>query len=415
MLLFDIFVMLSIFLCKVFAKAFKVKRIGLIHATPSMCGKKPSEFLSVEESFQQHAGTDNLGNIVLMTGPPKLLDISKIHYECLDDLWKLSENYLRTFDAFFVHFTNLIYDANLVKSTDKEAIALAGTCSSWQYALDRIKITTPFLIFSVGCQKSLDNIELRVPDSIFSLFRSLEQRNNTITVRGIGTYRSLVSAGLTNLKVMGCSSILLNHNPHLGILIGKKYDEFYRRRDYNSAIAVNLPSYAGSWNDVVTLLIIDKIISILTSFPNSKVIYQHTHDPELLKFICKRGNFTLSSHRIVYYYTYKKWLHEMKQFEFLFSFRYHGATMAILAEVPTLLIATDKRIYEMATVARLRYVPTPYLNDANPDIFQMLESLPFNGEEFDRNRKVLANDYNELLSSYHLPINPGIVRLMNTD
>jgi hypothetical protein len=105
-----------------------------------------------------------------------------------------------------------------------------------------------------------------------------------------------------------------------------------------------------------------------------------------------------------------------KQFDFCFSFRYHGSVVPVTAEVPAVLVVVDGRMKDFALIAHYRHISifSDHFESAEENIFKWLQKIPFDGEAFDTNRRDIAIKYYRMLSPYNVSLNPNIMNLIHS-
>jgi len=253
------------------------------------------------------------------------------------------------------------------------------------------------------CAGVLDNESLVFIKTLASHF---EENGGFAGLRGRCTQKLIANSGISiaNFPVMGCPSLLLNHNLGLGFHLEARYRELGAKMFVNkTCLRVGIMSHDDA-SDQIVLEFMQKYgcdtgnIHLMQGGPSvPKAWQQHSH-----AFVART------------YYDPRTWAAEIRnQLDVVVGPRIHGSMIALAVGVPTLTIAHDVRIEEMCSSMRLAcigptYVATPKSKrTAMPDaVLSAMKS--FNGIAFDENRRAKATDYANRLRKIGLTIHPEI-------
>ena len=93
-----------------------------------------------------------------------------------------------------------------------------------------------------------------------------------------------------------------------------------------------------------------------------------------------------------------------------------GVLPCLLAGVPSIVIATDYRILELAEAMQIVHTDifNPQLDPASFDLHKFVESVrpSFDSAAFDANRRRIAREYGELLATTRVKLHPGMAALI---
>ncbi|EFN52327.1 expressed protein [Chlorella variabilis] len=235
-----------------------------------------------------------------------------------------------------------------------------------------------------------------------------------VSARGRFTAAIMTANGLPPPLVLGCPSLLINHNPRLGATLQQKWDAVLGQRTSKLRLAVTLPAVPAERKAImqpVIKLLAERIFKV---FPNSVVVLQTKRDLSILDALRIDHGVCLKEGRVRYYYDPQSWFDGLESCcDFVFSFRIHGTMAGVAAEVPGIVVATDLRINELADAMA---IPSVILDKAklNPDtfdLFEFIESVPSFGDKFDVRRREVAREYAREFERLGIPLNPGIARL----
>lgn len=128
--------------------------------------------------------------------------------------------------------------------------------------------------------------------------------------------------------------------------------------------------------------------------PNCKFIYELIKDLSI-DFLYQDNyspNYLKNRKNIIIPNNYDNWKNILSNYDFVIGTRIHGALMALICNIPTLLIVIDSRTYELAEIFKL-----PYINIIDKgidlknksDVVKLINSYTFN-----------FNNYNNYLEEY---------------
>lgn len=280
----------------------------------------------------------------------------------------------------FQYPMQLLFNESLtpwVYADNKENSSLIVTAANWIEEKETAPFSEAFaqealsyknlLIYGLGAQAKLgvsaEEYSNQLPSSLIERLREVLTNVASFGVRDAFTQKVLANIGITNAKVLGCSSIFMNPSPELGLLVQNKcsklasleeneirvtLNEFTHnaksrsltRRDLNANIKFlksryshyllqgrhSIACYFGEKDSV------DNIISDFISTEDSEFFYDVLRNKSVL--------FT----------DIPNWLSYYRTRDLVVGTRIHGAILSLQAGTPTVLVTHDSRTKGLAEV-----------------------------------------------------------------
>ena len=274
------------------------------------------------------------------------------------------------------------------------------------------RLEIKLVAIGLGAQsESEDTIPDLHPSAIEWVRRIVERAPSTapnLAVRGEFTVKVLEHYGFTgNAEVVGCPSLFLNPNPHLGREIATKL-----RAPHRIAVAAG----HQSWHHLAH---IEAALGRLVTETDGSYIGQHGVEmialtrgeaeqlsPEDLKrcrdYVCPGmdlDDFARWSRAYGnVFFNVSSWIEHCRRFDFVVGTRIHGTAIALQAGVPALCIVHDSRTLELCRTMKVPYVMADELpDDIRRD--ELLAIAHFDPVEFDENRQMLCRRYTTFLKN----------------
>jgi polysaccharide pyruvyl transferase WcaK-like protein len=190
------------------------------------------------------------------------------------------------------------------------------------------------------------------------------------------------------------------------------------------------------WNDVDSKLANEKInlkIGIaLPAIPHDKIKYAEVVD--LLLAVCEKHdchfivqapydrNLLLKhagdivNETNIHHFSggVETWFRFMDQLDFVVSTRIHGGMAGIINRIPTIIIPTDIRIFELINAMKLPHIDVGDAINKNATSLQaLMGAAKKNFTEFEKNRVDSLRYYKRMLESVGLMMNPHLLDVIN--
>lgn len=220
--------------------------------------------------------------------------------------------------------------------------------------IERLRI--PVVVLGVGVQASLDGDWSELADMaplVKAFAGAVLDRSPSIGVRGELTQAYLASLGFRDVDIIGCPSMFMYGPDHRVALPGQALAPEAR-------IALTVSPEVPA---------IERIVDrALRTYPNLLYIAQDLDTMGLMMLGRNAPAATgpseaplplahplFASNRVRLYVDPWSWIEDLRAYDFCYGTRIHGAVAAILAGVPSFLIAHDSRTLELA-----QYFAMPY-------------------------------------------------------
>ena len=265
--------------------------------------------------------------------------------------------------------------------------------------------TVELVILGLGAQSDLAGSMPRIPDLqwIHEIVARAPSGSPNLGVRGRFTLDVLRHHGLgDHAQIIGCPSLFINPDPHLGRRIASRMQRDPRR----IAVVAGHESWAH-------LAEIEASLARLVSATRGSYIVQHglammklirgeARDLDGKELVVLRNHVCpdLSIAAFVRwakvhgrcFFDVRDWIEHCKRFDLVVGTRIHGVVAALQAGVPALCIVHDSRTLELCQTMKVPHI----LANAVPQGFdrKSLRSLcAFDPVVFDHNRRRLCSHY----------------------
>lgn len=338
----------------------KVAFYGIAETTRHICsGEIPRvEGISrragsdIENIMELYDITDNKGNMIHGEAPQRLIELDR-EKSCIisvKDLlskenWskeKLVDTLNDEFDLIVLSFANVIR-----KDFDPSGIKC--------YILENIKID--FIVVGMGMQCQIPAILVDLHPNLVRLLDICNKKAKLFWVRGLETESWLHSVGYKNAKALGCPSLYLYPNNILNLYFsGLKETSKAVTAGYISSNILRASTIISVFKDFNAHYVMQDEIPALFSqgflnelpsnFYNDATgeINKHFIDSILNEVHFEKMPF--SSYR--WFHTPDAWRSFVSSFDFYLGDRLHGGVVALQCGIPTIMIAEDIRVKEVA-------------------------------------------------------------------
>lgn len=277
------------------------------------------------------------------------------------------------------------------------------------------KTDVKVVAIGLGAQAGL-NFEIpAIPDGTIRWLNAIAERSPAgapnISVRGAFSYQVLESIGLGKAAVpLGCPSLFINPDPALGRKIAERLNSIERiavvAGHYRWAHLGKLEaSLAALANATGGAYIVQSPLEMV-SLARGRIEEVEDGFLEQCRNYCmphmSKGQFLRWAHeRTRVFFNVPSWMEYLTKFDFVIGARIHGVMLALQAGVPALCIAHDTRTTELCQIMRVPFVNVrDVINGIKRD--ELLKTVKFDPEEFDKNRSLLAQRFVDFLEANDL-------------
>lgn len=293
----------------------------------------------------------------------------------------------------------------IIEDRDSIVIAAANWLANGQdfsWLAERLEQTTlPVNLVGIGAQASLGREMPKLKPGTKKLLDLVNERSNSISVRGEFTAEVLNHHGFKNVTVTGCPSLMLAGRT--GFSIKKPKDLI--DRDVCIQSTRHLFNGCDQFQNYLYRQGISRNIDIVLQSEYADMYYSlgRTNNAEVLAKAIPPLRDSYGTSRIsdvaVYlrdhgkvFFNVDSWLDYLKRKEFCVGTRIHGTVAALLAGTPSTLIVHDSRTEEMAITMHIPYVYSSSIN-LNSDL--IFESL-YNGQQIEK----FGNNYGSYMERF---------------
>jgi len=246
------------------------------------------------------------------------------------------------------------------------------------------ELTIPVTVIGVGSQHELgDEADVggAIDEDAQNFVSAVLDRSASIGVRGTFTaeYLKKLGFGSEHVDVIGCPSVFFS-GPSPAV------ENTKTRLTRDSKIAMSVSPYVEKMQPIVE--------HHTVAYPHLMYIPQNAADlqmllwgeshksiPDLRRPIHTEHPLYLED-RMRYPLDPRTWIEYLQDFEFAFGTRIHGTIAAILAGVPTMLLAHDSRTLELAEYHKIPHIPIDQISE-KMDAKELIDSVDYT--EFNAN------------------------------
>lgn len=269
------------------------------------------------------------------------------------------------------------------------------------------KLTLPTVLVGLGCQgrffESLDSVVLKETLEWLTLVSRFGKGKN-IGIRGKITERFLSKHGFEEkLEVLGCPSLLIHKNPHLGREIYQKYILTPReKRKTHFAIASSAMTIPEAYpverlfiklaTTHKSLYIVQspaEMISLVYGWDVSESYLSRLQETVFTGFSINAIQEWFFSHATVFT-SVPEWIDVLRDKTFFVGTRIHGVIAALSAGTPAVCLYIDLRTKELCEFMQIPHASVSEFTEDSTleDFFAVFEAWDYVG--FDANRVHIA-------------------------
>jgi len=398
---------------------------------------------AVFAAFRTCRTTDNSGNMVWMYGALRLLDdthtIARSPSEWLANL-EPGSSLAPT--AMLLSTANLLAPTFIASGTSNGPQRKAGLSdksmdvllSMTRIYLGRIlALDLPSAILGIGVQVEFGDRgmatsgnsqgeSLKLHPTQIELLAAVANRSRgglpNIAVRGDLTQSVCRGSGVQACLSLGCPSLMINPAPDLGRRLHQKWALLQKK--FGTAQSSSIPSPSPPLRLAFTMPAIyqnDHFAEALERiyvdagrrFPDFIIVLQSGSDAEWVTRL--RRSLKILDSQIHLFNSVPPWIEMLRSRDLVIGARIHGTMAATAAEVPTITIAKDYRITELAERMLLPMVHLNHMGETTIEALVHVGHARFSGRAFDANRAATARAYDTLLSALGVNTSPHIRRI----
>ncbi|KAL7528923.1 hypothetical protein ACHAWF_002764, partial [Thalassiosira exigua] len=183
----------------------------------------------------------------------------------------------------------------------------------------------------------------------------------SVSVRGELTETACINAGVENCLSMGCPSLSISRERNLGSVLQSKWENVASKlsnvnENVSLKIGVGLPALHNDRENYAKVM--DMLLAVCKNH-ECHFIAQAPYDKDLL---LRYASDNVDKEKVLYFREeVESWFEFARSLDFVLSTRIHGGMAGITQGVPTIIIPTDLRIFELVNAMKLPHI---YFDDA---------------------------------------------------
>ena len=229
-----------------------------------------------------------------------------------------------------------------------------------------------------------------------------------IAMRGDASLQACLNSRVSNCVSLGCPSLMLSSDTALGAVLHAKWAALREqllgaRSARHLRIVFGMPA---TWSEQLAQL----FVAAGREFPHFLIVLQQEKDVDGVRRLRELG-LPVHDEQVRLFPTVPQWIATLAQCDVVLSGRIHGSLAAMAASVPSIAVATDMRMHELATRMRVPTVQATHLApNLNLSVF-INRYVRFDGVAFDDNRAAIAEKYVSTLGALGVPVSQRVVRI----
>lgn len=268
----------------------------------------------------------------------------------------------------------------------------------------------PVLCVGLGAESQTEQKIPTLMEGTVEFLQELSARCNTFGVRGEFSKKVCEHYGIENATVLGCPSIFINTNVNLGKTISKKWNKPISR--FATASASRKPNL-----EITEKRLIEEVKNRDGGYilQRPEALFKLALNEELttteLDYVKKFADFTqmpvyefasfLRSKGLVFSSS-QSWLDYVRHCSHTVNARIHGTILPMMAEVPSIGVTHDTRTRELVETLKVPNITTKAFSEYVGSLEDLFNTLGFDAEVFDDNRRDLAKQYLDLFTAFGL-------------
>lgn len=316
----------------------------------------------------------------------------------------ISRSLSKQFNGDFIEIDEFNKVEELKNKYDQCIIAFATHITNWRdvsiYTNFIEKLKIPTYAFSLGVQDyagATSNV-LKIHPSMKKLLEIVSESSKYLGVRGNYTASILYKNGFKNVIPVGCPTVYWNLNRNLEIKKPEQINNpgivFHRTLTQPQGIHLldNIHLIGQDFLDeVVFTNNLEKDVELKKSELNKYT--NNPHGKKGLELIKKNG---------VFHYSFQEWFEHLNTKDFILGARLHGCIGALIQGIPSVLLARDLRVQEIAEFFNIPVVTYDQLQ-SKQSVQQIFEEADYT--LFNKTYKLRYDNYVKFLKENGLSSN----------
>jgi hypothetical protein len=289
------------------------------------------------------------------------------------------------------------------------------------------ELNRPVFLLGIGVQAESEEHPPEVKPSVVEFLQEVAQRTPTICVRGEFTAKVCESFGITNTRILGCPSILINPRPDLGAELARRIAAVGDGplAIHAACVKHNLQT---AERELVRLARLNQGSSYVVQRPVEFIKVAHGEalaekeqayfekSTAFLGFGTDQQAFTQFLRSTIYVPdSVDSWVHYLQRFSAAVNTRIHGTVMSLTAGIPGICVHHDTRTRELSRQLRTPNIDVRQFLECRHSLRDLFDRSAFDGAAFDANRASAAGAYARILREIGLTPSRHLLSLASDD
>lgn len=285
-------------------------------------------------------------------------------------------------------------------------------------------INKPCIMIGLGAQSHDEKKFHPLTEGTLRMLQAVSSRTSYIGVRGEYSYNTCLHHGIKNVEILGCPSLFTNNSPTLGQRIAENW-----KRQSDGKTIIHAAIFSPNVKHVEQWLFEKVILNASTAYiiqaPPSfiKPLFRENLHQSDLDFIEKyRDTFKEGINKedllkIIYNrsylpYSVDSWINYISYFSRAIGTRIHGSMLSLTAGTPAICITHDSRTTELCNRMKVPSIPCDNISKEHT-IDELFDQVGFDANSFDENRRLLAQQYKQLLNEVDIQASNHLKKIIN--
>lgn len=271
----------------------------------------------------------------------------------------------------------------------------------------------PCLIVGLGAQSEREDRPPKLSQGVVDFLKEVSCRTQFLGVRGPFSAEVCNLNGVTNTRVLGCPSLLINRDLQLGAKLAQRMEALVTPQTISVSGACIKPNTRSVERELVRLAQLHRGASYVVQRPHElikvgfKEALDEGHETEYFNSCAEFLGFgkdpdalaTFLRAHLVVPDSIDGWIHHLRGFDASINTRIHGTMMAVAAGVPCVCITHDTRTRELTQVMHVPSIDVAGFLERRYSLGDVMQATSFSGAAFDENRRVAAAAYVEMVKA----------------
>jgi hypothetical protein len=275
-------------------------------------------------------------------------------------------------------------------------------------------LNKPVLVFGLGAQSVDEDAIPQLQPGTVRFLKAVAARTPKIFLRGAYTKRVCEHYGVRNVQVAGCPSLFINPDKDLGSRVqnnvGKIEKLYVASATFSSyTYPFECSLFSAAMERPGSTYVIQDPWDFLDIIDGREIAVDAEVEAVLAALMPNQPlhEATRKFSQVSRYFTgIPEWLEAAALHDYAVSTRIHGAIVALMAGVPSVVVGHDARVRELAAACRIPCVSGSAVRTDKFDLEEFRSSVAFDGVLFDENRAEIAGLYQQLMKEVGLAAAP---------